>query len=385
MCFEHVSCRLAQLVIRPTSVARANLAAVLGAGLLAIAACDSGSDTAANGGAGAAGSSASQGGTSGSASGGNAGGHAGGEAVAGSGGSAGASSADKIAAAGLYGSFTLKLVPAVEATSNSPATEAQSSFIGFVTDGETPVANAWVQDQTANGCTLYTPKAPFCDPACGSSAVCVSDDTCVKNPTSKPVGTVVLKGLAGGDVSMTPLGSNNNYQPKVGTTLPYPPCDEGAAVSLAVEGGAYTGFELKARCISPLDFTASVKLTKGSPAKLEWKAPSDKSLARIKLRLDISHHGGSRGKIECDVDDNGSLELPAAMVSKLLDLGVAGYPTVILTRVVSGGVASGEPQHVQFLVQESVERAVEIDGLLSCTEDSQCPSPKTCQSDLTCK
>jgi hypothetical protein len=369
------------------SVARSSFGAMLGAGLLAIAACDSGSDAAADGGAGAGGSIAPAGGASaasGSGSADKAGSSAGSSAVAGSN-SAGASSADRLAPDALYGSFTLRLVPPVEATSSSPAAAAQTSFIGFATEGETPVANAWVQDQTANGCTLYTPKAPFCDPACGTSAVCVSDDKCVKNATSKPVGTIVLKGLKDGDVSMSPLGTNNNYQPKAGTTLPFPPCVEGAAVSLAVDGGAYKGFELSARCISPLEFNGSLKLVKGSAAKLEWKTPGDSKLARIKVRLDISHHGGSRGKIECDVEDTGSLELSAAMVTKLLDLGVAGYPTIILTRIVSGGVASGEPQHVTFLVQESVERAVEIDGLLSCTENSQCTAPKTCQSDLTCK
>jgi len=367
------------------SVARTSFGSVLGAGLLAIAACDSGSDPAADGGAGGAGSSAAAAGAGSTGSAGKAGASAGGPAAAGSSGSAGASSADRLAPDPLYGSFTLRLVPAVEATESSPAAAAQTSFIGFATEGETPVANAWVQDQMANGCTLYTPKAPFCDPACGSSALCVSDDKCVKNPTSKPVGTIVLKGLKDGDVSMSPLGTNNNYQPKAGTTLPYPPCEEGAALSLAVDGGAYKSFELKSRCISPLEFTGSLKLVKGSAAKIEWKAPTDKQVARIKVRLDISHHGGSRGKIECDVEDSGSLELSAAMVTKLLDLGVAGFPTIILTRIVSGGVASGEPQHVQFLVQQSVERAVEIEGLLSCTENSQCPAPKTCQSDLTCK
>ena len=358
------------------SVARSSFAAVLGAGLLAISAWNSGSDTAADGGAGAGGLLALAGGNGGAGAGGS---------PASAGGGAGASTEAKLAPDPLYGSFTLRLVPAVEATALSPAAAAQTSFIGFVTDGETPVAKSWVQDQMANGCTLYTPKAPFCDPACGSSAVCVSDGQCVKNPTSKPVGTITLKGLKDGDVSMTPLGSNNNYQPKAGTMLPYPPCDEGGSVSVVVEGGAYKGFELKSRCIAPLEFSKDLKLVKNTPAKIEWKAASDKQLARIKVRLDISHHGGSRGKIECDVEDNGSVELTAAMVTKLLELGVAGYPTVILTRIVSGGVASGEPEHVQFIVQQSVERAVEIDGLLSCTDDSQCPAPKTCQSDLTCK
>ena len=377
------------------SVVCSRFAAMLGAVSLALAACGSDSGTAADGGAGAT-ASATAGASAGAGSG--AAGQAGsagtsgtsgasGNAAAGTvaAGGTGGSSADKLATNMLYGSFTLRLVPATEATGATPAVPAQTSFIGFVTEGETPVANAWVEDQKAGGCTLYTPKAPFCDPACGSGAVCVADDQCVKNATPKAVGDITLQGLSGGPVTMSPLGANNNYQPKAGTSLPYPPCAEGAQVSLAVAGGAYQPFELKARCIQPLEFNGSLKLVKNTAAKLVWTPATDKQLARIKVRLDISHHGGSRGKIECDVEDTGTLDLTPAMVTRLLELGVAGFPTVILTRIVSGGVASGEPQHVQFLVQQSVERSVEIEGLLSCTEDSQCPTPKTCQSDLTCK
>ena len=359
-------------------------------GLVALGACGSGSDAAADGGAGAAGSTTAAGSTAakagtGGGSGGSTSTSSGGSTGASTAGSGGSSSGERLATDQLYGSFTLRLSPATEATGTSSASAAQTSFIGLVTEGATPVANAWVEDQSAGGCKLYTPKAPFCDPACSSGSVCVSDDKCEKNATPKSVGNITLKGLTGGDVTMSPLGTSNNYQPKAGTTLPYPPCAEGAPVSLAVEGGTYTPFELKAQCIEPLEYKGPLKLVKNTAAELEWTAPGNTKLARMKVRLDISHHGGSRGKIECDVEDTGSLELPAAMVTKLLDLGVAGYPTVILTRIVSGGTASGEPQHVQFLVQEAVERAVEIDGLLSCTESSQCPSPKTCQTDLTCK
>jgi hypothetical protein len=360
----------------------------MGAGLLALAACGGSSDAAADGGGGSvAGTGGSPGSSARAGTGGGAAGSSStdagqaGSSAAGASGSPGGS----LATDQLYGTFTLRLSPATEASGSTAAVAAQTSFIGFVTEGATPVANSWVEAQSANGCTLSTPKAPFCDPACGSGAVCVSDDKCEKNATPKAVGNITLKGLANGDVTMSPLGANNNYQPKAGVTLPYPPCAEGAAVSLAVDGGSYKPFELAAKCIAPLEFKGPLKLVKGSAAKIEWTAPGDKKLARMKVRLDISHHGGSRGKIECDVDDTGTLELPADMVSKLLDLGVAGFPTVILTRALGGGVASGDPKNVQLLVQEAVERAVEIDGLLSCTENSQCPSPKTCQADLTCK
>jgi hypothetical protein len=306
--------------------------------------------------------------------------------AAGSGGSNGATSGGpKQSAAGLVGAFTLSLVTAREATAESDATEARTSFLGLVNDGEKPSPNSWVEDQTANNCTLYTPVSPLCDPSCGSSAVCVSDGMCSPYPKSQSVGTITLQGVGADPVDMTPIGSSNNYQPKAGTALAYPPCAEGDVVSLKVEGGAYEGFELQTKCIAPLDFQGPIKLDKGVPLKLSWAAPGDPALARMQIRLNISHHGGSRGEVRCDVDDNGSLELPATMVDRLLDLGVAGFPTIILTRISSGGAAAGGPEGVELIVQQYVERAIEIQGLVSCNSMTTCPMGQTCQSDLTCK
>jgi hypothetical protein len=313
---------------------------------------------------------------------------AGASAAAGSGGSAPAaagSSGEKQANTGLHGAFTLSLNAEREATATAMATPARTSFLGLVNDGAKPSPNSWLEEQSAAGCKLYTPVSPLCDPSCGSSAACVSDNMCVPYPKSQSVGTITLKGVGDAPVEMSPVGSSNNYQPKAGTSLPYPPCAESAELSLSVEGGAFESFELQTKCIAPLEFQGPIKLVKGTPLELAWVAPGDPALARIQVRLNISHHGGSRGEIRCDVEDNGTLELPATMVDRLLELGVAGFPTIILTRVSSGGAASGGPENVEFLVQQYVERAVEIEGLVSCNDTQLCPEGQTCQSDLTCK
>jgi hypothetical protein len=345
------------------------IVAILGslAGLLPLVGCSDDDSS------GAAGTGSSQAGSAASS--------AGGAPAAGSGGSG--TGAGGLSPTKLVGTFNLRLVPGIEASGTAAASAAQSAFIGSVADGPTPTAMAWLVDQEANGCTLYVPKSPFCDPGCGSSAVCVSDDTCVERPTSQTVGTIRLTGVGSSEVVMTPIAGN--YQPKGGTALAFPPCMEGAEVKLAADGGTFTPFTLSAKCIAELDFKGPIKIVKGSALKLTWKAPGQAALARIQVRLDISHHGGARGKIECDVADSGSLEMPAVMVDKLVDLGVAGFPTVVVTRIASGGVASGEPKQVVLNVQESVEREVQIDGLVSCADSTDCPAPKTCQSDLTCK
>lgn len=295
----------------------------------------------------------------------------------------GASGGERESSAKLAGSFTLSLVAPVDATDSTPARDAQSAFIGSAADGPVPVAMTWVSAQKADGCTLYTPQPLFCDPPCGASAVCVTDHQCLDYPTTQTLGTIRLSGLASGDVSMLPIAGK--YQPPAGRSLAFPPCAEGDEVELAVDGANYTPFTLSTRCISALDFRGPIKITRGAPLELSWHAPGKTDVARIQVHVDISHHGGARGKIDCDVTDSGSLQIPAALVDELVDLGVAGFPTVVVTRISTGGVKVGDANQVKLQIQASIEREIEIDELMSCTEDSQCVAPKTCQADLTCK
>jgi hypothetical protein len=279
----------------------------------------------------------------------------------------------------LYGSMNITLVAAVQETMAAPMT----SVLGKFNDGPTPTPAAWQVKSEANGCKLYTPRVLFCDPACErTTQVCVEDDTCATYPKATSVGTIKLTGLGSNELSMDPVA--NNYQPKAGTTVPHPPCSEGATITLDAAGGAYAPFSIATKCIAPLAFAAALTLEKDKPLKLSWNAPGQAGLAKIGVKLDISHHGGSKGKIECEVDDTGSLEIPAAMVTALIDLGVAGFPTIVLTRKTSAA-GSGNAQNVALNITSPVERAITIPGLTSCTDNAECPMGQTCQADLTCK
>jgi hypothetical protein len=63
---------------------------------------------------------------------------------------------------------------------------------------------------------------------------------------------------------------------------------------------------------------------------------------------------------------------------------VAGFPTVKLTRTSVGStkIALGT---IEMRAEHNVERAVVVAGHISCTEDEQCPTGQTCQTDLQCK
>jgi Cys-rich repeat protein len=290
-------------------------------------------------------------------------------------------SSDGGAAAELHGWFTVKLVPQMAATPVRDATDARTAVTGKLGDGETPEATIWSVSEQEGDCELLTPRVPFCDPDCGGTALCVDDGVCGSYPHALGVGTVRAIGL-GDEFSMRPIAGN--YQPPAGTVLDYPPCEQGAEIRLEAEGDAYEPFSLAAPCIAPMEFSGPVRIEPGEPLVLEWTAAAQPDLARIHIGLDISHHGGSRGKIECDVADTGSARIPAQLLQQLIDLGVAGFPSVIVTRIVTGNGSTAQAERVTLTVSSSLENQVQIPGLSSCTADSHCPSGQTCRIDLTC-
>ncbi len=298
--------------------------------------------------------------------------------------SVGASGSSSVAGAGtgdsslLVGSFQLKVTPATDVAA------ASTTLVGKVYDGATPAATLWVSPQKDGACTLTTPSVPFCNTACGGSAVCVADDTCQDYPTAHGVGTVTVTGVQTSDgqssFTMTPIA--NNYQPTA--SLAYPPFADGDAVTVAAAGDFFPAFSLSSKGVAPLALTSSAfALKSGQSLDLAW-TKGGAGNSTIHVKLDISHHGGSKGQIECDTDDSGTLSISAALISKLLDLGVAGYPSVIVTRQAVGATTISAGR-VELVVSSVVERAVTVDGVNSCTDDDDCPTGQTCQTDLTCK
>jgi hypothetical protein len=271
----------------------------------------------------------------------------------------------------VYGSLNVSFMPAVAETM-SPA---RTAIIGKFADGPTPSVEVWSVEREADGCKLYVPKRVSCVPACGSAAACTGDDVCTPYPKPITVGTLTLSGIGSQPLALDAVA--NNYQPKASVT--YPPCNEGDEVRLST-----AAFAITARCIAPLQFDGTFMLQKGQPLQLRWGAAGQPTLAKIGVKLDISHHGGTTGKVECEVADSGSLDIPAAFVDALLELGYAGFPTVAVTRrVVAAGSGSG--RNATLTIAAPVERPVEIPGLHSCSEDSDCPMPMTCQANRACK
>jgi hypothetical protein len=283
----------------------------------------------------------------------------------------------------LFGGFTIKFVAGVPATASAAAKPAYTSLLGKLLDAEAPEAIVWELADAADGCELRTPRVPFCEAGCGGTAICTEDDRCTELPASQDVGEVKVSGLGPAPFGMEWVAGN--YQAPESSTWPYPPCSAGEPIDVGTEAGAPRALALEAACIEPLETEGDVAIETGKPLALTWTAPPQPSTTRMHVELDISHHGGAKGVIDCDVDDDGAFAVPASLVDQLVALGVAGFPTALLSRVASDHGDTPETAHVSLLVSSSVERPIAITGLTSCAGDGDCGDGETCQPDATCK
>lgn len=244
--------------------------------------------------------------------------------------------------------------------------------MGRFFDGPTPSPIPLELDSEEGDCQLFVPSHPFCSTACGADA-CTADDVCTKYPSALAVGAISIEGL-GTTLNLQPSTSMFIYQPP---SLAYPPCTEGDPVKASA-----SGFSLEAKCIAPLEVTSAepIPVKTGMPVQLTWK-PASTAGARIRIGLDLAHHGGKKGEIDCDVPDTGSFDIPEALVTKLISLGLAGFPTISVSRV-SIGTDDAVPE-VELIISQSVLRAIDT-GVESCQEDGECTAPAKCKDDKTC-
>jgi hypothetical protein len=314
---------------------------------------------------------------------GGAGGSSGAATVSGSSSVSGSSNAGGSSNSGskeLVGSFQVQVV-----VDDQDPTTGATSVIGKVSDGPSPAGVIWTVAKEDGECRLEVPSVPFCAAGC-PGAVCVADDECQAYPVGRTVGEVTLNGvnLSGGGSELMLKEIAKAYQPPAGTTFAYPPFAEGDTITVHAAGGDYTPFDLSAKGVAPITLTSTdLELDLDKELALTWNGATDPKSSQVHLKLDISHHGGSRGMIECDTDDTGAITISAELMTELIGLGVAGFPSVIITRVSSDStqISAGR---VELAVSSKVERLVTVAGVDSCTEDMDCPDGGTCQSDLTC-
>ena len=339
---------------------------------LGLFACGSGGDDGGSGGV-SGGAGGAGGVLGGSGGGGGAGGIVGG---AGGSGGTGGTTATGNPQAKAYGKFEIRYVTGATAASS------YAEIGGFMYDGPPAELVVWTKKKTDGACSLYTPGTPFCE-SCASGEVCVDTNVCRTPPATHDVGAVTLTGLnppsGANPLALTAITNATGTTYLCAETLPVPPCTEGTAVGLDAAGkGEYPAFSLQTQCIAPLVVTnPTITLESGKTFTLTW-TPSGVASSRVTVFLDLSHHGGSKGRVLCDTPDTGSLQISGTLLESLMALGVTGYPRALFTRVLTATTPVGAGQ-AELKLYSDREYVAEIPGLVSCQNDTECTAPQTCQ------
>ena len=287
------------------------------------------------------------------------------------------------------GVFTLDL--AAEQTLAGVITPAHTTLTGQIESGPPVPTLLWEATSTEGECELLEPYAPFCEVDCGSG-VCVADDVCRDDPDTMDAGTATLTGveLADGGSEVELLAVLGKYQLPGASGVSYPPATEGARLTLTADGieanpvlPLAPGFTVETTGISPLEITSgeTVSMEREQPTTVTWTPADDPRASRIFVEVDISHHGGQKGQIDCEIEDSGSLTIPATLITGLINLGVAGFPDLKIARRAVGTTETDE-MSVTFQVQSQVTLPVELPGFASCSEDLPCPDDLTCNNDV---
>lgn len=264
-----------------------------------------------------------------------------------------------------FGNFTIVLNPAVE---DAPG---YTSIFGKAYSGPYPTDVIETVIASDDSCTVYKYSLQACfDPTCTGEQTCVAQNVCEAKPSPVSVGDVSVTGV--GDASLKLSSTNLNYQYPL--ELPYPGVTEGEPVTLTGSGGPFPAFTVSAKGVAPIATTeSSYLIATDQPITLKWTPGASSADAEVTATLNVSKHGGSAGYMLCTTTDSGTLTIGADVLKALVELGVGGFPELLLRRSTRGEAKVNDGK-ITLDVEAVAKPALNIEGYCSCFNDSDCGS-----------
>ncbi len=258
--------------------------------------------------------------------------------------------------------------------------EDYTNISGAVSTGVKPIGVPEVLAREGS-CSLLGQRSLFCDPGCSLTETCGFDETCIEAPLKQSAGIITLDGLKI-PASIEPNGITFDYGKKI--TDPFPAFDDGTRITLTAEGGDYEPFTLTG--FGPKQIVSNspeVMVDRDTPVSVQW-TPDNRDETQIRLNLTLNVHGATTGWIVCDAPDTGSFEIPASLVTQLIDLGLSGFPKIDLIRhsIDTTTIAEG---CVEFTIYSLFKLDVQVAGMVSCKNDSDCDTGQVCNAELVCE
>lgn len=259
----------------------------------------------------------------------------------------------------------------------------RTTFAGTLTDAVVPAAVLELLAEE-DSCQLLGPRSLFCDPGCESGTTCSADGSCIPTPENLTVGDVSVSGLLA-PLEVSPHPITSNYTASI--LDPFPSFEAGAALSLSATGDGDIGaFTLDGVGIAPMAAPNTVvAIQRDTPAVFSWDASgAAPETSAVYIDITVNPHGSTTSWIECLVEDTGAFEVPASLVTRLVDLGLSGFPRATIGRRSTDGISLPNGC-VDFRISSEVTVDLEVDGLISCNTKDDCPDGQVCSVELACQ
>jgi hypothetical protein len=265
-----------------------------------------------------------------------------------------------------WGGFRLESYPLAD--------PSYSLFDGTVANGVIPVT-VLLPVGCEGDCQLLQRQNPFCDPPCDPQETCDLTETCVAAPVGQDVGTVTVTGLTTA-ASMDPVAPTFTY---FDVSLDDPPYAPGDTIVVRSSGGDWPPMEMFGVGVEPIAIPdTSLVLTQDQDLHVAWTAPVGAAVrSTIYFRITIDQHGNTPVQLQCETADDGSIDVPASLVSQLIGFGVTGFPNAVLYRHTVDSQPLGDGC-VQFEVRSEAEPSVEVAGFVPCVSNDDCPTGSDC-------
>ena len=250
-----------------------------------------------------------------------------------------------------------------------------SLVAGTVADAVNPITV--LTPMAAQGdCRLLRRENPFCDPLCEAGQVCNLDEECVPFPSNQDLGRVTVGGLSA-DVVMQPVEPGRNY---FDTQVPHPAFGPGDLIELRTWDTTFgADVTLHGVGVEPISLGRDDAWTifDGQDLHVTWNSAGDSLQSRIWVKLNIDQHGTTPVTLFCDLPDTGSADLPASLLSTLINFGVTGFPNATVARrtVDSADIGGG---CMDFSVTSPTQPSVRVDGFIPCNGPPDCPKGQIC-------
>jgi hypothetical protein len=247
-----------------------------------------------------------------------------------------------------------------------------TAFSGAVSDSV--VDSKVLQPVASEGdCRLVRKENSFCDPLCASDEVCDLAGECVPAAVAQNLGSMTLTGT-NPDLAIEPTGSN-----KYNGIPEHPGFDPDASIRLQTTGGDTDPLDLRGGGFEPVAAQDEWLIEPGQPIAVSWDASAQNGpyTPYVRILLNVDQHGSTPVTLICDVEDSGSMSIPAGIVDMLLGSGISGFPSGHLYRRTSDSTQT-EWGCAQLTVESHAQALIDIVGHTPCQSDSDCSGGQVC-------